>query len=357
MKNPDILVAAPPQAPKTSLIARTIRLVLVGVGLAVGGYFALHYILYALHHETTDNAQLASDIYQITPQVSGRIEKSYVSDYQEVEAGDTLYTIETRDYALRIASAEAALRTAEANVEVARRNSGTSSTGLDVNNANIASAKANYDKAQQDLERAQNLVNDDVITRASFDAIQAAARGAEAQYNAAQAQYRVTQAQVGSSGGQITAAQAQVALRQAELDNAKLTYSYTTILAPAAGRLSENHMQAGQYVQAGQPLTSLVGKDVWVMANFKETQLKGIHQDQLVSFTVDAYPDTEFRGKVVSVSPATGAEFSLLPPDNATGNFVKVVQRVPVKIALADSVPPGFHLESGMNVEVSVPIN
>ena len=357
MNQPDVLVAAPPAADRKGRTARLLRFALISVALAVGGYFGVRYILYAMHHETTENAQLAADIYRITPQVSGRIARSYVTDYQQVAAGDTLYTIEAQDFSLRVASAEAVLQAAEAAVEVARRNSGTSTTGLDVSNANIEAARAGYDKAQQDLERARNLVKDDVITQASFDATQAAARSAEAQYRAAQAQYRVGRTQVGSAGGQIRAAEAQVALRQAELDNAKLTLTYTTIVAPAAGHLSEAPMRAGQYVQVGQPLTSLVGDDVWVTANFKETQLESIHEDQQVSFTVDAYPGHAFNGRVVSLSPATGAQFSLLPPDNATGNFVKVVQRVPVKIALTDAVPAAYHLEAGMNVEVSVPIN
>ncbi|WP_116124633.1 HlyD family secretion protein [Lewinella sp. IMCC34183] len=357
MNPPEVLVAAPPAEPdQAHRTGRIVRFVLLGLGLAIGGYFGVRYILYAMHHETTDNAQLSADVYQIAPQVSGRIAKSYVTDYQRVAAGDTLYTIAPEDFALRVASAEAALRSAEAGVDLARRNSGTSSTGLDVSNANIDAARASYEKARQDLKRAQNLVDADVITRATFDATQATARSAEAQYQAAQAQYRVGRTQVGSAGSQIRAAEAQVALRQAELDNARLTLSYTTILAPAAGRLAESRTRTGQFVQAGQPLTSLVGEDMWVMANFKETQLESIHVDQPVTFSVDAYPGHEFRGKVVSVSPATGAQFSLLPPDNATGNFVKVVQRVPVKIALTESVPPDYHLEAGMNVEVSVPI-
>ncbi len=339
--------AAPP-APARPL-KKIVGYLVLAAALGVGGYYGINYLLYTLHHETTDNAQLSSDVYQLIPQVSGRIERSYVTDYQEVAAGDTLFTINSDDYNLRIASAQANLLNAEANLEVSRRAASTSTSGLDVSNANIAAAEAAYDKAQQDLARGENLVKDDVITKASFDAIQAQARAAEAQYQAARAQYSVTERQAGTTSGQIKAAEALVAQRQADLANARLTQSYTAILAPADGKLAETKIKAGQYVQAGQPLTTLIGKGLWVVANFKETQLGQVRVGQEASVEVDTYPGKEFAGRVVSLSPATGAKFSLLPPDNATGNFVKVVQRVPVKIELTDSIPAGYNLESGMN--------
>ena len=350
-------VASPPPPAKTHPARKIIGYLVLAAGLGIGGYYGINYLLYTLHHETTDNAQLSSDVYQLIPQVSGRIQQSYVTDYQTVKAGDTLFTINSDDYTLRVTSAQANLANAEANLEVARRAAGTSSSGLGVSNANIAAAQAAYDKAQQDLVRGQNLVKDDVITKASFDAIQAQAKSAEAQYQAARAQYTVTEQQAGTTSGQIKSAEALVAMRKADLANAQLTQSYTAILAPADGKLAETKIRAGQYVQAGQPLTTLIGNDLWVVANFKETQLGQVRIGQEAAVTVDTYPGKEFTGRVTSLSPATGAKFSLLPPDNATGNFVKVVQRVPVKIELTDRIPAGYNLESGMNVSVSLPIN
>ena len=350
---PAAVVAARPASP----VKKIVGYLVLALALGVGGYYGFHYLMYTRSHETTDNAQLSSDVYQLIPQVSGRISKSYVSDYQEVTQGDTLFTINPDDYAIRIQSAEANLANAEANLEVSRRATGTTSSGLDVVTANITAAEAAYERAQQDLARGENLVKDDVITRQNYDGLVAAEKAARAQYASAKAQYGVTQKQVGTASGQVKAAEAMVALRRADLDNAKLTLSYTAVLAPANGRLSATKIQQGQYVQAGQPLTSLIGEHLWVVANFKETQLGKIAVGQEAVVEVDTYPGREFRGRVASLSPATGAKFSLLPPDNATGNFVKVVQRVPVKIQFIDSIPAGFNLESGMNVNVSIPTN
>ena len=334
-----------------------VKFIVIGLVIVLGLFFGIRYLLYALHHETTDNAQLQTDHYQLIPQVSGRITKTYVKDYQTVKKGDTLFTIATEDYAIRIASAEANLQNAEANLEVAKRSPGILKTGLGVSDFNIKAVEAAKIKAEQDLQRAQNLVDEDVITKASFDAIKAQATAAEAQYQAAKEQYVVSQKQVGSADDQIKAAQAMLKMREADLANAKLIYSYTTLIAPVDGRLAEVEIKEGQFVQAGQPLTAIIGNDIWVLANFKETQLGKLKDGQVATIKVDAYPKKVFNAKITKFSPATGAVFSILPPDNATGNFVKVVQRVPVKIEFTEPIPSEFNLEAGMNVTVSVPIN
>ena len=341
-----------PQKKSTKRIGFTV----IGIIVVVGLFFGLKYLVYALNHVSTDNAQLQTDVYQLIPQVSGRIQKSYVKDFQHVKQGDTLFTIATDDYSIRVTSAEANLQNALANLEVARRSPSTLRTGLDVSRSNINEVEAANIKAQQDLERGKNLVKVDVITQASYDALKAAADAAEARYQAAKSQYAVSQKQVNTSEDQIKAAEATVAMRKADLANAKLIYSYTSITAPADGQLSETKMQEGQFVQAGQPLTTMLGSSVWVIANYKETQLRKIKKGYEVSITVSAYPHKEFKGKVTSLSPATGATFSLLPPDNATGNFVKVVQLVPVKIEFTDSIPSNYNLQAGMSVKISIPI-
>ncbi|MDA8693441.1 HlyD family secretion protein [Saprospiraceae bacterium] len=333
-----------------------VKYIFIGVAIAVAGYFGITYVLDMLHHETTDNAQIEADIYQLIPQVSGRILKTYVKDYDEVKKGDTLFTINTDEYSVKINSAEAGLQNALAQLAAAKSSELTAEANSEVSNANIAAVKAANVKAQKDLKRGENLVNDDIITRASFDAIKASADAAEAQYQAALSQYGVSKKQIGTSEDKIKAAEAMVAMRRADVANAHLIYSYTAILAPDDGRLAEVNMKEGQFVQAGQPLTSLIGKELWIVANFKETQLSKIEVGEPLDITVDSYPDKIFKGKVTSLSPATGAKFSLLPPDNATGNFVKVVQRVPVKIEFTEEIPKEYHLEAGMNVNVSIPI-
>ena len=334
-----------------------LKFVIIGILLAIGLFFGIKYILNAMHHETTDNSQLASDQYHLIPQVSGRITKTYVKDYQNVKKGDTLFTIDTSNYAIQVAAAEANLQNAKANLEVAKRNPETLKTGLGVASSNIKAVEASKIKADQDLARAQNLVKEDVITKASFDAVQAEARAAEAQYQAAKAQYAVSEKQVDSAEDGIKAVEAMVKMREADLANAKLIYSYTTITAPSDGRLAEVQIREGQFVQAGQPLTDIIGNDIWIVANFKETQLNKITEGDVAIITVDAYPDNMFNAKVTMLSPATGANFALLPPDNATGNFVKVVQLVPIKLEFTDAIPADYNLEAGMSVSVSIPTN
>lgn len=339
--------------PKNS--TKKIGFLIIRIIVVVGLFFGIKYLIYALNHESTENAQLQTDVYQLIPQVSGKIEKSYVQDFQHVKQGDTLFLIATEDYSIKVTSAEANLQNAIANLEAAKRSPSTLRTGLEVVGSNIKAVEAANIKAQQDLARGKNLLKDDVITQSSYDALKAAADAAEAQYQAAKSQYTVSQKQVGTAEDQIKAAEATVAMRQADLANAKLLFSYTTVTAPADGQLSETKIQQGQFVQAGQPLTTMLGNSIWVIANYKETQLRKIQKGYEATITVDAYPDKEFKGKVTSLSPATGATFSLLPPDNATGNFVKVVQLVPVKIEFIDSIPSNYNLEAGMNVNVSIP--
>ncbi|GGG49084.1 HlyD family secretion protein [Bizionia arctica] len=332
-----------------------LKFIIIGAILAIGLFFGIKYLLFMLHHETTDNAQLATNQYHLIPQVSGRITKTFVNDYQNVKKGDTLFTIDTSNYAIQVAVAEANLQNSIANLEVAKRNPSTLKTGLGVSSSNIKAVEASKIKAEQDLQRAQNLVNEDVITKASFDAVQAEATAAEAQYQAAKAQYAVSEKQVGTAEDGIKAAEAIVKMREADLANAKLIYSYTTITAPNNGRLAEVGIKEGQFVQAGQPLTDIIGSNIWVVANFKETQLNKIKEGDIATITVDTYPDKVFNAKVTMLSPATGSTYALLPPDNATGNFVKVVQLVPVKLEFTDVIPTDYNLEAGMSVTVSIP--
>lgn len=336
---------------------KPLKFIIIGIVLVIAIGFGIKYLLYSLGHETTDNAQLATDQYHLVPQVSGRITKTFVKDYENVKKGDTLFTIAADNYAIQVAAAEASLQNAQANLEVAKRNPETLKTGLSVSSSNIKAVEATKIKAEQDLQRAQNLVKEDVITKSSFDAIKAEATAAEAQYEAAKAQYDVSQKQIGSAKDQIKAAKAMVKMREADLANAKLMYSYTTIIAPADGRLAEVGIKEGQFVQAGQPLTDIIGSAVWVVANFKETQLENIKESSKATVTIDAYSGKEFNAKVTMLSPATGATFAILPPDNSIGNFVKVVQRVPVKIEFTDAIPADYNLEAGMNVTVSIPID
>jgi membrane fusion protein (multidrug efflux system) len=296
---------------------------LLAAGIIWGGFKLYHSFLYV----ETDNAQIEGDIYPVISRVPGKVESVLVKDNQIVRKGDTLILLDPSDYEVRKEMAEAALQSAQASVAAAQ--------------AGISEAAANERKLSADLRRTRNLRQQDVISQAEFDAVSAGAAASSARYAATASQYK-------ASG-------AQVKMREAELRNAELQLSWTAITATAAGHISKKNVQPGQYVAPGQQLIALVASnELWVVANFKETQLEKMKPGQPVIIRVDAFPGREFKGKVESISSGTGAKFTLLPPDNASGNFVKVTQRVPVKIVFTEK--PDKPLAAGMNVIAEVKV-
>ena len=312
-----------PKAP--NLMRMVIIGALLGVALIWGGSKLYHSFLYV----ETDNAQIVGDIYPVISRIPGRVETVPASDNEEVKHGDTLITLDPADYRIKRDMAEAALQNACASVSAAK--------------ATASAAAATERKLSADLRRNRNLRQQDVISQAEFDAVLAGAESSSAQLAAAASQH--------------SAAAAQVKLKEAELRNAELQLSYTTITAPASGHVAKKSVQPGQYVSPGQQLIALVGSnELWIVANFKETQLDKIAPGLPVIIKVDAYPGKEFKGKVESLSSGTGAQFALLPPDNASGNFVKVTQRVPVKIIFTEKPDKSRPLSAGMNVVVEVKV-
>ena len=306
-----------------------LRMIIAGTLLAValiwGGSSLYHSFIYV----ETDNAQIEGDIYPVISRIPGKVMEVTATDNLLVRKGDTLITLETPDYRIKRDMAEAALQNARASVLAAA--------------ANSAAASATERKLGADLRRSSSLRLQDVISQAEFDAVRAGAEASAAQHSAA--------------AGQQSAAASQVRLKEAELRNAELQLSYTIITAPASGHISKKNVQPGQYVSPGQQLIALVGSsELWVTANFKETQLEKIRAGLPVIIKVDAYPDKEFKGRVESISSGTGAKFSLLPPDNASGNFIKVAQRVPVKIVFTENPDRDHKLAAGMNVVVEVKV-
>jgi membrane fusion protein (multidrug efflux system) len=322
----------PPAAPAQP--GRRKRTVFIIMGAALLGLVAVgvrHWI-FNLSHVSTDNAQVDGHIVPILPKVGGFVTQVRVDDNRQVTAGDTLVVLDDRDYKVRLAQADADLGVALAAVSNRAR--------VGQAEAQVAQAQANAEKAHADLERLKPLAEKDIVSKQQLDAAEAAARSADAAVAAAQAA--------------LVGADARVAAARAARDQAALNLSYTRIIAPASGVVSKKSVEVGQLVQAGQPLMSVVPlHDVWLTANLKETEIADVKPGDPVDFTVDAYPGVQFRGHVESVSPATGARFSLLPPDNATGNFTKVVQRVPVRIR-PDTVDPAHPLRPGMSVVVTI---
>lgn len=315
---------------KTPLKAsKPVRIIIVVIAIAAAAIWGGSRLYHSLLYVATDNAQIEGDVYPVISRIPGKVQEVLVDDNRIVKKGDPLIRLESADYEVHRDIASAALQSARASVLAAEAN------------ANAAAATGR--KLNADLGRNSNLRRQDVVSQSEFDAVRAGAEASKAQYAAATSQRG--------------AAAAQVKMREAELRNAELQLSYSTITAPASGHISRKSVQPGQYVAPGQQLIAIVGSNkLWVVANFKETQLDKITPGLPVIIHVDAYPDREFKGKIESISSGTGAKFSLLPPDNASGNFIKVAQRVPVKIVFTENPDKAQKLAAGMNVVVEVKV-
>ena len=356
-----------PAAPKTKSKRFFIVLALL---IIFGGWFGISKYQHGQHHEETDDAQVQANISPVIPRISGYITEVKVKDNQKVKMGDTLLVLDNRDLHLKVEQAKAALATAQSNLGAARANTNaataniaTSQASVSTIDAQIATAKINVWRATQDYNRFENLIKDHSVTQQQYEQTLAAKQTAENQLQVLQTQKQQATTQTRGVASQSTATSSQIGVassiikqRQVEVDEAKLNLSYAVITAPAAGLISKVNVQAGQFVQAGQSTFSLVlNDDVWVVANFKETQLNKMAIGQKVVVHVDAIPNHDFIGKLTSFSPATGSSFALLPPDNASGNFVKVVQRLPVKIEFDQKEESMLNrLRAGMNVAVDV---
>ncbi|HEU4574551.1 MAG TPA: HlyD family secretion protein [Chitinophagaceae bacterium] len=354
----------------TSKKRNPVFLIILGVLVIGGGWFGIAKYTYSLHHEETDDAQISADISPVIPRVAGYVKAVYVKDNQHVKKGDTLLVLDDRDFKLKVEEAEAALLTAQSNLgaakastDAAKANIPTYQASVSTVDAQIEAAKVNVWRATQDYERYANLIKDHSITQQQYEQALAAKQTAERQLDVLEEQKKQAARQANAVAVQSSATSQQIALanaairqRQVDLDAAKLNLSYTVITAPEDGIVSKINIQPGQFLQAGQALFSVVhSNQVWVIANFKETQLTKMKVGQFTEIEADAFPKHTFKAQVASFSPATGATFALLPPDNASGNFVKVVQRLPVRIEFSDPADTLISkLRPGMNVLVNV---
>ena len=345
--------------------------VIILVILVVGGvWFGLTKYFHGQHHEETDDAQVEANISPVISKIPGYVLKVYVTDNQYVKKGDTLMTLDARDLRIVLDQAEAALATAKSNLAAAKANSNaasknitTISAAINTASAQIEAAKVNVWRTTQDYQRYANLIKDHSITQQQFEQADASKQQAEKQLeiliqqkNQASTQTGVVSSQSSATAQQIGVASSIIRQRDVDVENAKLNLSYTIITAPESGIVSKVPIQTGQYLQAGQQLFSIVlNNDKWVVANFKETQYNKMKEGQKVIVHADAFPKHDFEAILSSFSPATGARFALLPPDNASGNFVKVVQRLPVKVVFTNKSDSLIErLRPGMNVYVDV---
>ncbi|HEX7010889.1 MAG TPA: HlyD family secretion protein, partial [Phycisphaeraceae bacterium] len=361
----------PPQ--RRRRVGRLLVWAVVALVVAVGLVWGIPYFLHALAWESTDDAFIQGNIHTVSPRVPGRVQDVHVDDNEWVEQGQLLVSLNTDNFEAEVAAAEAALASAqtayeaaqaqlaltrattEAELQEAQSQVTLAEATVATAKAQAAAAQADALSAQADLRRYEQLRESESVTEQQFEHTQLAAQSAQARLQAAQQQVSQAQAELETARARLIAAQAgrhrvelheaqartaqaQIQQAQADLEQARLDLSYTQIRAPVAGHVTRKAVEAGEYVQPGQALLAVVPPQVWVEANFKETQLAQIRLGQPVAIHVDAYPDVTFQGRVQSIQRGTGAAFSLLPPQNATGNYVKVVQRVPVKIVF-DQLP------------------
>ena len=333
----------------------TLLVIVVAVGLALGGGVFWHWWTAWRFQQSTDDAYIQSDITVISPKVEGYLKKVGVADNQSVAAGEVLFLVDDRDFRAKAAQAEAAVATEEASVNTYDRRMDLQRSMIAQSQAEIPAAEADQVRAERDFQRYTQLAATDFASRQRLETAEADNRKAAAALTqkraalaAAKDQLEVLRAQRDEEKARREQSRANLQLAKNDLDN-------TVIRAPVAGIIGNRAGKTGQYVKPGTQLASLVPLPfVYITANFKETQLTQMRPGQRAEISVDAYPDQPLEGRIDSFAPASGAQFSLLPPDNATGNFTKIVQRVPVRIALPAEGPLARLLRPGLSVTVTI---
>lgn len=333
---------------RLNLILTIIAWVFVCIGLGTLAWF----YLFSSVHVSTNNAQVRQYITPVSSKVSGFIEKVLFEENQFVKKGDTLVIIDNREFNYDVAIADANLESSAQTVITYESSVDVKASNLTVVEANIEAAKIEVWKMEQEYVRFKNLVEEDAATVQQFEAVEAKYKQAKANLLALEQQKHSIEIGTSAEKTKVAPAKTEIRHRKAELDNAKLILSYTYVIAPYDGWVGVRNIQEGQLIKEGQTLVQVVSKEKWVVANFKETQLGQIDMSKDIQVKADAYPGVIFLGRVESLSPAAGSEFSLIKPDNATGNFVKIEQRFPVKIILKDTTDLD-KLRTGMNVYVS----
>jgi membrane fusion protein (multidrug efflux system) len=343
--------------------------IVVGTAVVFGLlFFGLGYLAQSLTHESTDDAFLDAHIVSLAPKVAGLVKKVYVKDNQTIRAGDLLVEIDPRDLAVLLEQKRAALNAAQANLELLKASAGLRRAQIDTaqaskkqSSAEVAAAEATAEKAASDLKRAQELIQNRTISPQEFDSARAAATAAEANLKAARertssddSKIMEAKAQLETTRKALEWGEAQMHQAESDVQAAELNLSYTRVLAPMDGRVTKKAVEDGDYLQVGQKMMALVPHELYVTANYKETEVEHIRPGQHVKISIDSAGGRTFAGHVDSIMAGSGARFSLLPPENAVGNYVKVVQRVPVKILFDEPVEVGHVLGPGMSVVPSV---
>jgi membrane fusion protein (multidrug efflux system) len=340
----------PDEKPRKSFLRRHPLMAGAGlIALLVAGVAGYVYWDHTSHFESTDDAFIAARQFAIAPKIAGYVVEVPVTDNQHVNKGDVIARIDQRDYLTALAQAQAQLAGAEAGIHNVDTQIATQDAQIASAQAQVAQMQANQELARVTWGRDQPLVKQGWATAQQGTTDIQNLKAQQATVDSAQAALKVAQRQIDTLGAQRKTQEASLAQVKAQLDQANLNLSYTTVTADQPGRVVNLSGAVGQYAQAGTNLTMFVPDEIWVVANYKETQLDRMRPGQPVDLEIDAYPERAFRGHLDSVQPGSGPAFSLLPPENATGNYVKIVQRVPVKLIL-DNPPTDVSLGPGMSV-------
>ncbi|WP_343585492.1 HlyD family secretion protein [Flavobacterium sp.] len=325
------------------------------VFLITGGLWILSLFFDFSSYETTNNAQVEAYMNNIVARATGHIKEIKFESNQLVHKGDTLVVLDDEEYLIKVRQADADLAIAEGNLHSLQQNITTSVSNQASGKEKLAGDLASLEKAQKDYQRFKNMYADSAVTRNQYDQVISKLKSEEAYVKAGRKGLDASSSMTKQSSINLEAATATVARKKADLDAAKLQLSYTAIISPADGFIGERNLSIGELINANQTIATMVlSEKLWISANFKETQIEKIKQGQEVTITIDALDGKEFKGKVMGFSPATGAKFSMVEPDNSTGNFVKITQRIPVKIEFEVSSKELQDVRPGMNVTVKV---
>nr|WP_319400530.1 HlyD family secretion protein [uncultured Carboxylicivirga sp.] len=310
-----------------------------------------------MRFESTNDAQVKEYINPILSRATGYVQEIRFKDHQKVQKGDTLMILDKQETSVRLAEAQAALVSAHAQLKVLENNFNSATGNVSINKARISAEEAELWKQQQEYDRYEKLYKAEAVTQQQFENIKTKLDVAKSNYEAVKKSFEVSNSKKEEVKTQIDVAKATIKQREAVLQKVQLDLVYAVITAPSDGYLGKKTIQKGQYIQKGQTIGFIVDMEQgkWIEANFEETQIADMKEGQEAEISIDAYPGEVFHGKIESLSPATGSQFSLLPPDNATGNFVKITQRFTVRIAFTDDLNNLKKLKAGMNAEVSVP--
>lgn len=327
--------------------------ILLLIAIIIWGGF---YFWKAYGNEQTNDAQIEAYLSPVNAKVGGYIGKIYYHDNQEVHKGDTLVLIERDEYDLKKEAALAELEASRTKLPILSASEETQIRNIDVIKAHVSGIKAKLEQQQKEYDRYKNLLADESTTQQKFDNVYTSLLINRSDYDETLASLRVAESRLNDLKVQRLAINAEIKIKQASIERQDLDIHYTVITAPFDGQIGKKTIQEGQLIQPGQTLAFLVNKsqEKWVVANFKETQIKTFKIGQKVHIEVDAFPDEQFKGTIESLSPTTGSRYSLLPPDNSTGNFVKIIQRIPVRIKLTESREKLSRLSAGMNANVYV---